>query len=73
MRYVNSELSELYQGMIFDIVYEGMSDKDVAAKNGIPESKLHLIKRSKVWKSKERKMWNDLISLLVRRRNVSMQ
>ncbi len=55
---------------MFDLIYQGMSDKDIAAKYSISESKLRTLKNSKIWKSNERKMWDKMISALIFRRNI---
>ena len=71
MGYINSKLSTVRKSMMFDTVYEGMSDVDVAGKYCISESKLRLIKNNKVWKLEERQMWDEMIVLLLNRRNVN--
>ncbi len=57
--------------MMFDLVYEGMSDEDVAEKYNISESKLSSIKNSKLWKAEERKLWDEMIAALIYRRKIN--
>ena len=57
--------------MMFDLVYEGMSDEDVAEKYNISESKLSSIKKSKLWKATERKLWDEMIAALIYRRKIN--
>lgn len=71
MAYSCAELGELQQNMLFDIVYEGMPDHEVSAKYDISKSKLDSIKNNKVWKSEERRMWNEMIAMFLQRRNVN--
>ena len=54
---------------MFDIVYEGKSDKEVSDKYGVPEEELSSIKSTEAWQSQERKIWNEMISLLIQKRN----
>ena len=65
----SSELSELQKCMMFDIVYEGKSDKEVSDKYGVSERELSSIKSTEAWQSQERKIWNEMISLLIQKRN----
>ncbi len=58
--------------MMFDLVYEGMSDEDVAHKYNISESKLSSIKNSKLWKAEERKLWDEMIAALIYRRKINV-
>tara|TARA_B100000959_G_C14970047_1_gene619326 strand:+ start:1508 stop:1735 length:228 start_codon:yes stop_codon:yes gene_type:complete len=65
------KLSEMHSKMMFDLVYEGMSDEDVAEKYNISESKLSSIKNSKLWKAEERKLWDEMIAALIYRRKIN--
>ena len=65
------KLSEVHSKMMFDLVYEGMSDEDVAEKYNISESKLSSIKNSKLWKAEERKLWDEMIAALIYRRKIN--
>lgn len=71
MGYIDHGLSAVHKSMMFDTVYEGMSDADVAGKYCISESKLRSIKNNKAWKLEERKLWDEMISLLIHRRDVN--
>tara|TARA_B100000315_G_scaffold141342_1_gene130367 strand:- start:1557 stop:1784 length:228 start_codon:yes stop_codon:yes gene_type:complete len=66
----NCNSRDVKEKMMFDLIYQGMSDKDIAAKYSISESKLRTLKNSKIWKSNERKMWDKMISALIFRRNI---
>ena len=65
----NRKLSDLDEKMLFDLVYEGMSDSDIAFKYSISKTKLRSTKNNKVWKAEEGRLWDEIFAPLIFTRN----